>query len=242
MALKLLTLNIEYDRHLDEVTRTIAGHLPDIVCLQEVFEKDCVKLAAAGDYQVKFAISTLMPEGGEGNTSPRSWGLAVLTRLPVHNQTVVYYADDPRIRIYKERNDPRRVLLMTELQHEGRSYKIGTTHFTWSMSGQPTDGQREDFARLKQVLLPYPDYVLCGDFNAPRGGEMFSKFTDELGLVDHLPPHVTTTIDPKHHYAGALELAVDTIFSTPEYRVTDVQVLEGISDHKGILGLVERRR
>ena len=240
MALKLLSLNIEYDRHLDEVTQTIAAHLPDIVCLQEVFEKDCVKLAAAGGYQVKFAISTLMPEGGEGNTSPRSWGLAVLTRVPVHNQTVAYYADDPRIRIYKERNDPRRVLLMTELQHEGRSYKIGTIHFTWSMAGEATDEQRADFVRLKQVLMPYPDYVLCGDFNSPRGGEMFAKFTDELGLVDHLPPHVTTTIDPKHHYAGALELVVDTIFSTPDYRATDIQVLEGISDHKGILARIER--
>jgi endonuclease/exonuclease/phosphatase family metal-dependent hydrolase len=241
MALKILTLNIEYDRHLDEVVQTLATHLPDIVCLQEVFEKDCVKLAAAGDYQVKYAISTLMPEGSEGNTSPRSWGLAVLTRVPVHNQTVVYYADDPRIRIFKELNDPRRVVIMTELQHEGRSYKIGTTHFTWSKDGETTDEQRADFARLKQALLPYPDYVLCGDFNAPRGRELFSKFTDELGLIDHLPPHVTTTIDPQLHAAGALELAVDTIFSTAEYQVTDVQVLEGISDHKGILARVERR-
>lgn len=241
MPLKLLTLNIEHDRHLDAVAQTMAAHLPDIVCLQEVFEKDCAQLAAAGDYQVKYAISTLMPEGPAGNTTPRSWGLAVLTRVPVHNQTVAYYADDPRIRIFKERNDPRRVVLMTELWHEGQNYKIGTTHFTWSKDGATTDEQRADFARLKQVLLPFPDYVLCGDFNAPRGGEMFALFTGELGLLDHLPPNITTTIDPNLHYAGALELAVDTIFSTPEYRMTDVQVLEGISDHKGILGLVERR-
>lgn len=242
MPLKLLTLNIEHDRHLERVAQTIGTHLPDIVCLQEIFEKDCAKLAAVGGYQVKYAISTLMPEGEAGNTSPRSWGVAVLTRVPVRDQTVAYYADDPRIRIFKEPNDPRRMVVLTELEHEGRNYKIGTTHFTWSMNGETTDEQRADFARLKQVLLPYPDYVLCGDFNAPRGGEMFSKFREELGLIDHLPPHVTTTLDPQFHYAGALELAVDTIFSTPEYRVTQVQVLEGISDHKGILAMVERHR
>ena len=241
MPLKLLTLNIEHDRHLGRVAQTIATHLPDIVCLQEVFEKDCAKLAAAGGYQVKYAISALMPEGEAGNTSPRSWGMAVLTRVPVNNQTVVYYADDPRIRIFKEPNDPRRLVIMTELQHQGRYYKIGTTHFTWSIKGAATDEQRADFARLKQVLLPYPDYVLCGDFNAPRGGEMFAKFTGELGLVDHLPPDVTSTLDPQFHYAGALDLVVDTIFSTPEYALTQVQVLEGISDHKGILAVVERR-
>jgi endonuclease/exonuclease/phosphatase family metal-dependent hydrolase len=241
MPLKLLTLNIEHDRHLDRVAQTIATHLPDIVCLQEVFEKDCAALAAAGDYQVKYAISTLMPEGKRGNTTPRSWGVAVLTRVPVHSQTVVYYADDPRIRIFKEPNDPRRLVVMTEISHEGRFYRIGTTHFTWSMDGQITDQQRADFERLKQVLLPYPNYLLCGDFNAPRGREMFTLFTGELGLIDHLPAEVTTTIDPQLHYAGALEYAVDTIFSTPEYGVSEVQVLEGISDHKGILALVERR-
>jgi endonuclease/exonuclease/phosphatase family metal-dependent hydrolase len=241
MPLKLLTLNIEHDRHLGRVVDTIASHLPDIVCLQEVFEKDCVRLAAVGGYQMKYAISTLMPEKSGEGVSPRSWGVAVLTRVPVDNQTVGYYADDPRIRIFKEPNDRRRMVVMTELQHEGRSYKIGTTHFTWSMGGETTEEQRADFERLKQVLQPYPDYVLCGDFNAPRGGELFAKFTDELGLIDHLPPHVTTTIDPQFHYAGALELAVDTIFATPEYRVTEVEVLEGISDHKGILALVERR-
>jgi endonuclease/exonuclease/phosphatase family metal-dependent hydrolase len=240
MSLKLLTLNIEHDRHLDRVAETIATHLPDIVCLQEVFEKDCARLAAVGDYQVKYAISTLMPEGRKGNTSPRSWGVAVLTRVPVHRQTLAYYADDPRIRIFKEPNDPRRLVLMTEVEHEGRFYRVGTTHFTWSMEGEATDDQRADFARLKQVLLPYPHYVLCGDFNSPRGREMFAKFTDELGLLDHLPADVTTTIDPQLHYAGALELAVDTIFSTPEYRVSEVQVLEGVSDHKGILARIER--
>ncbi len=240
MTLKLLTLNIEHDRHLDRVAQTIATHVPDIVCLQEVFEKDCAALAAVGGYQVKYAISALMPERSGGGTSPRSWGVAVLTRVPVHAQTVAYYADDPAIRIFKEPNDPRRLVVMTELLHEGRSYKIGTTHFTWSMNGETTDEQRADFARLKQVLQPYPDYVLCGDFNAPRGREMFGLFTGELGLIDHLPADVTTTIDPQFHSAGALELAVDTIFSTPEYRLTQVQVLEGISDHKGILATVER--
>ena len=240
MPLKLLTLNIEQDRHLDRVAQTIATHLPDIVCLQEVFEKDCAKLAAVGGYQVKYAISTLMPEGTAGNTSPRSWGVAVLTRVQLINQTVAYYSDDPRIRIFDAPNDLRRMVVMTELQHEGRFYRFGTTHFTWSMAGATTEEQLADFARLKRVLLPYSDYVLCGDFNAPRGGELFARFTDELGLIDHLPPNVTTTIDPQFHYGGALELAVDTIFSTPEYSVTDVQVLEGISDHKGILARVAR--
>lgn len=237
MSIKLLTLNIEGDRHLERVVAAIAEHLPDIVCLQEVLESDCARLASAGRYDVKFSLSAYLPNrsGARGN-----WGVAVLSRVPVRSQSERYYADDPRIRIAREPNDPRRVVVVTELEHERQAYRIATTHFTWSPDGHIDADQQADFARLEQVLSAYPEYVLCGDFNAPRGREMFGKFVDELGLIDHLPADVTSTLDAQFHRAGALELAVDTIFSTPEYRVTDVRVLDGISDHKGILARVAR--
>lgn len=239
MALKLLTLNIENRRHVERVRATLVDHRPDIACLQEVIESDCAYLASSAGYSVQYALS-----GHVRDTPPgpeRNWGVAVLTRVPVLRQTLNYYADDPRIRILREPNDPRRALVVTELEHEGRSYRIITTHFTWTPNATITDEQRADFARVKDLLSNYPDYVLCGDFNAPRGREMFGKFVDELALIDHLPASVHTTLDARHHRAGALELVVDTVFSTEHYRVTDVRVLEGISDHKGILATVERR-
>lgn len=70
---------------------------------------------------------------------------------------------------------------------------------------------------------------------------MFARFEGELDLTDHLPLGITTTIDARFHYAGDLQLVVDTIFATSSYAVQDVQVLEGISDHKGILATIERR-
>lgn len=238
MAIKLLTLNIENDRHLARVHAAITEHLPDIVCLQEVLESDCAHLASSGRYDVKFSLSGRLPrERGQ----ERNWGVAVLSRVPVRCQTESYYADDPIIRVLREPNDPRRVLVVTELEHQGQPYRIATTHFTWSADGQINEVQQADFFRLKRLLSRYSDYVLCGDFNAPRGREMFGKFVDELTLVDHLPTSVTSTIDARFHRAGALELVVDTIFSTREYRVMDARVLEGISDHKGILALIERR-
>jgi endonuclease/exonuclease/phosphatase family metal-dependent hydrolase len=241
MPLKLLTLNIEGDRHIDRVRATLKSHLPDIACLQEVLEEDCSRLAAIGDYQVRFAIRTRMPSAPDhGAKRLRNWGIAVLTRVPILGQTVTYYADDSRIREFQEPNDARRALVTTCLQHEGRQYRVATTHFTWSAHGEISDEQRTDFARLKQVLAAYPDYILCGDFNAPRGKEMFAKFVAELGLTDHLPSTVTATIDERFHRAGALPYVVDTIFATATYDVRDVQLLEGISDHKGILATIEQ--
>lgn len=237
-GVQLLTLNIEGDRHLARVREAIARHSPDILCLQEVFESDCAVLAAVGGYDVKFGLSARMPperrRGGD-------WGVAVFTRASALRQELLSYADDPRIRNFAVPNDARRLAIVTELEHGGRAYRIVTTHFTWSPDGQANDEQRADFARLKAVLARFPDYVLCGDFNAPRGREMFAKFTDELRLIDHLPQHVTTTLDPQLHRMRGLELVVDTVFSTPHYAVTNVRVLEGVSDHKGILATLERR-
>jgi endonuclease/exonuclease/phosphatase family metal-dependent hydrolase len=238
MAIKLLTLNIEGDRHLSRIHAAITAHLPDIACLQEVFEADCPYLASMG-YDIRYAVSARVA-GAPGRSPERNWGVAVLSRLPVRRQTTTYYAEDSRIQVIQAPNDARRVLVVTELEHLGQPYRIATTHFTWSPDGHINDHQKADFSRLEQVLSRYSDYVLCGDFNAPRGREMFARFTDGLNLCDHLPASVTTTLDARFHRAGALDLVVDTIFSTQEYRVTGVQVLEGISDHKGILAVVER--
>jgi endonuclease/exonuclease/phosphatase family metal-dependent hydrolase len=238
MALKLLTLNIENDRHLARVCAAIAEHLPDIVCLQEVLEPDCARLASSGGYDVKYALSGYL----RGRAGPeRNWGVAVLSRVPLRCQSVAYYSDDSIIRPIHQPNDARRVVIMTELEHLGRPYRIATTHFTWTPDGEINVQQQADFPRLKALLCPYPDYVFCGDFNAPRGREMFGKFVNELGLIDHLPASVTSTLDRQFHPLGELGLVVDTLFSTRHYRVMDTQVLEGLSDHKGVLALVERK-
>lgn len=237
MSIKLLTLNVEADRHLERVEATIAEHLPDLVCLQEALESDCARLASVGGYEVRFSISTHLPNRVGDK---RNWGVAVLSRVPLRGQHEHYYSEDARIRVVREPNDVRRVVVMTELERLGQTYRIATTHFTWSPDGQIIELQVADFGRLKQALSAYPDYVLCGDFNAPRGREMFGKFERELSLIDHLPAHVTSTLDPRFHRAPQLQLAVDTIFATPEYRVTDTRVLGGISDHKGILARIER--
>ena len=114
-----------------------------------------------------------------------------------------------------------------------------TTHYTWSDAGATTDLQRADFERVRAALAPYDDYILCGDFNAPRGREMYGRFVDGLGLIDHLPPEVTSTIDATLHRAGRIDFAVDSIFTTPGYTAASFDVLDGLSDHKGLLATLQ---
>ena len=69
--------------------------------------------------------------------------------------------------------------------------------------------------------------------------EIFSAFTKHL--TDNLPPEIDSTLDPVLHRVPGLHLAVDTIFSTPEYVVKKVRTIAGVSDHKAIVGEIERR-
>ena len=62
------------------------------------------------------------------------------------------------------------------------------------------------------MLKRYNSYILCGDLNCLGWSNVYN--------VEHWPDgspakrEIMTTIDPDLHYAGALQLAVDTVFST----------------------------
>jgi endonuclease/exonuclease/phosphatase family metal-dependent hydrolase len=83
MAIKLLTLSIENDRHLDRVCAEFREHLPDVVCLQEALESDCARLASPGGHKCLISnIGRLPGPSGE----ERNCGAAVLSRPPVRFQ------------------------------------------------------------------------------------------------------------------------------------------------------------
>jgi hypothetical protein len=55
---------------------------------------------------------------------------------------------------------------------------------------------------------------------------------------DNVPKEVDSTIDPVLHRAKDIRYMVDGVFSTPAYKVSEVEVREGVSDHKAILAQV----
>ena len=47
------------------------------------------------------------------------------------------------------------------------------THFTWTPNAEVNEMQRQDLPTLFASLDRVPEFILCGDFNAPRGKEIF---------------------------------------------------------------------
>ena len=89
-----------------------------------------------------------------------------------------------------------------------------------------------------QSFINKEPFVLAGDFNAPRGGEIFSHIAERY--TDNIPPHYTTSIDGTLHRAGPIPFMVDGLFTTPSYRAKGVHLEFGVSDHAAVAATIEK--
>lgn len=241
-ALSLISLNIQRSNHMDRVVPFLAEHQPDIACIQEVLEFDIPRIAEAlqsDSYQ--YAPMTLYPREGK----PVPQGIAIFSRLPAPATRVRYYRSAPdQLKIFdmttleKKYETEGAMLLIADVEKNGTPFRIITTHFTWTPDGQPDGFQRRDLAAMLPLLDAEGDFVLCGDFNAPRGGEIFSALAARYH--DNIPTQYTTSLDKDLHRAGHLDRMVDGLFTTPGYGASDVALVPGISDHCAIVGTIVR--
>src|SRR3989344_3677090 len=175
-TIKMSSINIEGDKHLDTVIRFLQENSPEVICLQEVFEKD----------------------------------------FPAINKVL---------------------LSMVIIKYNNR-FTLGTTHFTLSEDGKADENQRRDLEKLLTILNDFEELILCGDFNAPRGEEIFSKISSRY--KDNIPLEYETSLDSNLHRAKGLKLMIDGLFTTPHYQAGNVRLIEGVSDHCAITAKISR--
>jgi len=277
--MKLMSINIEGTIHLQErVLPFLKAEQPDVACLQEVFFKDIPLIEQELGAKGYFALQVNVETGNV--FSQQTYGMLgqmILTKYPVRSVQHQYYSppvllDDlneylaPRLRdadfspssveipfeipTLTHPNALWRVLTSLETEIDGEWYRVVTTHFTRSDHAQFTSKQADDFKRMWLLLEDLGEFVLCGDFNSPRGGaqdedpnlgpNVFDTLSERL--QDNIPPEVTSTIDPDLHRAPGLEIVVDGLFSTPTYQVESVSVVPGISDHQALVAEVSKFR
>lgn len=237
--LKLISVNIERSKHLDRVIPFLKQEDADVVCLQEVMEYDLPRFESALGMKSTFVGTTRL--SGEG--TPGVVGIGMLSRLPIRSQAIHHYAGTPGVIIDSDptsvatrHETENRAVLAYDVENAGERYRIATTHFTWTPDGAPNDFQRADMQGLLRILDGLEGFVLCGDFNAPRGGEMFALLASRY--ADNIPLEYTSSIDGLLHRAGPLPVMVDGLFTTPDYIASDVRLVSGVSDHCAIVATI----
>ncbi len=241
-SIKIVSLNIEGDKHLDRVLPFLQSQNFDVVCLHEVLNKDIPIIKNALGMDGKYYPSVYFGAENRGGITPDSmWGILTLTNnTKAQYFSHTYVGNERLVPIFDndDFNTVNRVLAGIEYPLADTDIRIFTTHFTWTPDGKTTDEQRNDYESLSSFLNKYEDFVLCGDFNAPRGQEVWDSLA--IQYTDNIPKHITTTVDQEIHKVKGLQLVVDGMFSTAQYSVEDTQVIDGLSDHMAVVAVVRR--
>jgi len=243
VSLKLISLNIEGHKHLDKIIPFLQQEQPDVVCMMEVFEEDVATFKTALGMEGQFVPLKDVPEPDEYffGTGRGPWGLLQLSRLPAKEQTVHYYVKSGEtVPLHDHHSDGGtwRAVAASTYQVNGQDYTIATLHFVVSEKGQTSSVQLQHLELLFKTLEQFPELVMCGDFNAPRGKEVFDQLAARY--KDNIPLEYTFSLDPVIHRSGPLPFMVDGMFSTPEYQISQVRLQDGVSDHLAIVAQVER--
>ena len=215
--------------------------IKDTVAVQEILERDIPRFKERLKYHafyVRFSDYSSRAILHNLSKSPVPSGAAILSKHPflfTHNKR--YANKDVDIELFfKEQISMHRDLLSVGMMVDGETYVLATTHFTWTPDGKSSEHQKHDLGKIVQMLERIGPCVFTGDFNSARGFEIF----DELArlMKDNIPTDVTTTLDQHLHRVQGLQIVVDGYFSTPPYMVSDVRVVDGISDHCAIVGTI----
>jgi len=240
--MKLITLNIEGDNHYSTVINFLKAQEADVICLQEVFETDLnfIKKSIKMEYATYAPLMIINSNNVVGLSPKGSWGIAIFSKYkPISINRHYYVGSEDNIPVFDNKpNSNNRAIVVVQIKKASYRYTIITTHFTWALSKGTSQLQLKHLNKMQLLLSQYKDYILCGDFNAPRGGKVYAKIAQNL--TDHLPADITSTIDPKIHRINGLSLVVDSIFSTPEYLVLKLKIADSISDHKAIVAEITK--
>jgi endonuclease/exonuclease/phosphatase family metal-dependent hydrolase len=244
-SIKLVSVNIELEKHLDRVRAFLKKEKPDVICLQEVYELDLAEFAKEFAMKSAFGQMSLIGRGEYTKPPFAPYGVGILSALPMQEVRRAYYTGSEQEAKTREfqgnsQSDPH-LLLIASVKKEDKSFTIGTTHFTWSADGESDDAQKKDIQRLLAVAKEFPEIILAGDFNAPRGRQTFDTISKQY--TDNIPERYTTSIDSNLHRDGekirGKQLMVDGLFSTKGYECCNVRLQSGVSDHMAIVAEVK---
>lgn len=211
--------------HIRDIGRVIREANADIVGLQEVHRGTFLSRRRDQPAELEQAAGMKVYFGPSFGDERRSYGNAILTRLPV---------EETHVEPLPGKGEPRSLFAAT-VDLEGSRSHVYVTHLAaWGWFGRRTRLlQAEALARhAAEAKLPF---VLMGDFNTSATSAELRAFHDgNLVTSCFVGPVVT------HR---ATRQCLDYIFVDPRWTIRDAQVLRhGPSDHWPLIAELEHAR
>ncbi len=239
--MKIVSLNIEGSKHVNRVIPFLEAEQADVICLQEA-QLDLHPYLEKAGYTFHVLPMTLRTDDSHLNEPE---GLLLATRHETTFDSFYYHMPEEGIQPFIKaawRDTCAYGVLFADVTFQGKLFRIGTTHFTWTPDGMPNSEQDADADALFSFLRTQKPHVICGDFNIPRLHNYNYKRLTEL-YTDAIPTNYTSSLDRTLHRCGKDaqrsimfdEYMVDYLCTQTPYTASDVRLQFGISDHAGIV-------
>lgn len=235
LKMKLLSLNIEGEKHYERVRPFIANEDPDVICLYEAPQVMTSYLNKLGYTTYSVPAGLLLTEAGTTAVF-----VIFASKRPYTACHFYYQEEHPYGPMYDSQTRP---LIFASYQ----DISIATTHFTVSYDFKPcTEYQLENLKKIFTFLEGRPPHILCGDLNIARN--LSPIYNDLLAhYTDTIPPHYTSSLDKDFHLKGTnpelnhlfTSYMVDHLLVQPPFQAHDVRLEFGVSDHAGVVAEIE---
>ncbi len=244
--MKLVSINIENNLHTKTVLSLIHKEQPDVVCMQELLEEDFEfyrnELNFSGVYKPQLWISDKFRNF---HLRGKRHGVAIFAKNILESGYEYYTGSEENVSksfeeyINNEKYQDNHILLWADVTDaNGATFRFATTHFTITEHGESSPKQLADLELLLKALDPLGEFIFCGDLNAPRGNETFTRIANKY--KDNIPLEYKTSIDQNLHRVKGIMFMVDGLFTTPIYKASNVKLVDGVSDHLAIVAQIEK--
>ncbi len=235
-SIRFLQLNIEGNKHVERISKFLQMHEFDVIMLEEAPSDVVEQIARTFGYP--YTVFTFF---SHYDFIGQDAGVSILSKYPFVESGSVPIIDSDEAYEMMTKHKPGYKFALTyalvDVPDMGH-VRICATHLPVYYPGHETsEFQIKASHKLHEILESYNQFLLCGDFNAPRGYQVFDSFA--VKYKDNIPKEILSTIDPTLHRVPDLQYVIDVAFITPRYHVRDVIIHEGLSDHKGVSGVLE---
>ena len=240
--MKLISINIEANKHCYNVLDFITKEKPEVVCLQELLEEDFDRfkeeLNKSGVFKASGYFFSDIPRYKD--IRDKKHGVAIFAKNIFDSGSIFYEGKEENIskpleeylsdeKIYKNH-----VLLWADIKDSNDVlFKFIVTQMPVTKEGESSPYQLEVLNSLLIELSSLGEFVLCGDMNAPRGKETFRRLAEKY--KDNIPLEYKTSIDQNLHRVKGVQFMIDSLFTTPAYKASNVRLVDGVSDHMAVV-------
>lgn len=242
--MKLISINIEYDRHLKTVKEFLNKEQADVVCLQEILEEDFYKIKKEFNFTGAFQSWSYVRDRVHPDLRGKKQGIAIFAKNIINFGSVFYVGKEENLLksfdkyISRENYQKNKAFLWANISFNNTLFKFITTQLPVTQRGEVTQYQQQVIDSLLIKLDPFSEFVLCGDMNAPRGKESFERLATIY--KDNIPLKYKTSIDQNLHRVKNIQFMVDGLFTTPGYKAAKVKLVDGVSDHMAIVANIDK--